>query len=105
MVSKDFLSRKLQIDAQLLIHVIVMLGTVATLYAGVAAVLINRMTIGMLYAFFALRGSFFLMADTLTINLMHLTVPGSHVRRLEDGIQADPEIASGAKAIRKTIRK
>ncbi len=103
--SRDFLSRKLQIDAQLLIHVVVMIGTVATLYAGVAAVLTNRMTIGMLYAFFALRGSFFLMADTLTVNLMHLTVIGSHVRRLEDVIQADPEVSSGATAIRKTIRK
>ncbi len=103
--SRDFLSRKLQIDAQLLIHIVVMLGTVSTLYAGVAAVLTNKMTIGMLYAFFSLRGTFFLMADTLTVNLMHLTVIGSHVRRLEDVIQADPEIASGAKAIRKTIRK
>lgn len=103
--SRDFLSRKLQIDAQLLIHIVVMGGTVATLYAGVAAVLTNKMTIGMLYAFFALRGTFFLMADTLTVNLMHLTVIGSHVRRLEDVIQADAEIASGATAIRKTIRK
>lgn len=103
--SRDFLSRKLQIDAQLLIHIVVMAGTVATLYAGVAAVLTNKMTIGMLYAFFALRGTFFLMADTLTVNLMHLTVIGSHVRRLEDVIQADPEMASGATAIRKTIRK
>lgn len=103
--SRDFMSRKLQIDAQLLIHIVVMVGTVATLYAGVAAVLTNKMTIGMLYAFFALRGSFFLMADTLMVNLMHLTVIGSHVRRLEDVIQADPETASGAKAIRKSIRK
>lgn len=103
--SRDFLSRKLQIDAQLLIHIVVMLGTVSTLYAGVAAVLTNKMTIGMLYAFFSLRGTFFLMADTLTVNLMHLTVIGSHVRRLEDVIQANPEIASGATAIRKTIRK
>jgi ATP-binding cassette subfamily B protein RaxB len=103
--SRDFLSRKLQVDAQLLIHIVVTVGTVATLYAGVAAVLTNKMTIGMLYAFFALRGSFFLMADTLTTNLMHLTVIGSHVRRLEDVIQAEPELASGAKAIRKSIRK
>lgn len=103
--SRDFLSRKLQVDAQLLIHIVVALGTVVTLYAGVAAVLTNKMTIGMLYAFFALRSTFFLMADTLTTNLMHLTVIGSHVRRLDDVIRAEPEMASGAKAIRKTIRK
>lgn len=102
---RDFIARRIQIDTQLVVHVIVVFGTVATLYAGVAAVLLNQMTIGMLYAFFALRSSFFTMVDTLTTNLMHLTVIKSHVHRLEDVIQNTPEAPAKAAVIRKWIRK
>ncbi|WP_407051810.1 peptidase domain-containing ABC transporter [Methyloraptor flagellatus] len=103
--ARDFVSRRLQIDTQLAVHLVVVLGTVATLYAGVASVLLNEMTIGMLYAFFALRGTFFTMVDTLTTNLMHLTVIKSHVRRLEDVIQTEPEVNAKAVVIRKAIRR
>lgn len=102
---RDFISRRLQIDNHLIIGIVVILGTVATLYAGVGAVLKNEMTIGMLYAFFALRTSFFQMADTLTENLMHLTVISSHVRRLEDVIQNTPESSARSTVIRKGIRR
>lgn len=102
---RDFVSRRLQIDTQLVVHCIVIFGTVATLYAGIGAVLQNKMTIGMLYAFFALRSSFFAMADTLTNNLMHLTVISSHVKRLEDVIQYAPETTAKASMIRKAIRR
>ncbi|GJE19358.1 peptidase domain-containing ABC transporter [Methylobacterium marchantiae] len=102
---RDFISRRLQIDTQLWVHMIVILGTVGTLYAGVGAVLLNQMTIGMLYAFFALRGTFFVMIDTLTTNLMHLTVIKSHVRRLEDVIQNEPEASAKSAVIRKAIRR
>jgi ATP-binding cassette subfamily B protein RaxB len=103
--ARDFVSRRLQIDTQLFVHLVVIVGSVVTLYAGIAAVLTNQMTIGMLYAFFALRNTFFMMVDTLTTNLMHLTVIKSHVRRLEDVIQNTPEVSSKAAVIRKTIRK
>jgi len=102
---RDFISRRIQVDTQMTVHMVVILGTVATLYMGVAAVLLNQMTIGMLYAFFALRASFFAMVDTLTINLMHLTVIRSHVRRLEDVIQNEPEVTARAVTIRKAIRR
>lgn len=102
---RDFVSRRLQIDTQCVVHTVVIFGTVATLYAGVGAVLQNKMTIGMLYAFFALRGSFFQMADSLTTNLMHLTVISSHLRRLEDVIQNIPETSARSAVIRKAIRR
>lgn len=102
---RDFVSRRVQIDTQLAVHLLVVLGTIVTLYAGVAAVLQSQMTIGMLYAFFALRSSFFQMADTFTTNLMHLTVISSHVRRLEDVIQHQPEVPAKAAVIRKAIRR
>ena len=102
---RDFISRRLQVDTQLAVHMVVIVGTVATLYAGVTAVLLNQMTIGMLYAFFALRGAFFAMVDTLTTNLMHLTVIKSHVRRLEDVIQNEPEASAKSTVIRKAIRR
>jgi ATP-binding cassette, subfamily B, bacterial CvaB/MchF/RaxB len=103
--SQDFMARKVQIDAQLWVHSAVVLGTIATLYAGVAAVLTSDMTIGMLYAFFALRSAFFMTADTLTTNLMHLTVIGAHVRRLEDVIQQTPEAKAKTGIIKKAIRR
>nr|WP_289852099.1 cysteine peptidase family C39 domain-containing protein [Rhizobium sp. SSA_523] len=102
---RDFVSRRLQIDTQLMVHLLVVLGTVVTLYFGVAAVLQSKMTIGMLYAFFALRGTFFQMADALTTNLMHLTVISSHIRRLEDVIQNPPEVNRRTATIRKAIRR
>lgn len=103
--SRDFHSRRLQVDNQVLVHGIVIIGTVATLYAGVAKVLVSEMTIGMLYAFFALRSSFFAMADTLMSNLMQLTVISSHVRRLEDIIQNEPESSGKHTVIRRGIRR
>jgi ATP-binding cassette subfamily B protein RaxB len=103
--SRDFHSRRLQVDNQFLVHGIVVIGTVATLYAGVAKVLVSEMTIGMLYAFFALRSSFFAMADTLMSNLMQLTVISSHVRRLEDIIQNEPESSGKHTIIRRGIRR
>lgn len=101
---RDFLAHKVQIEAQLAVHLIVVIGTVLTLYLGVVGVIRNDLTIGMLYAFFALRTAFFDTADTLMTNLMQLSIVGAHVRRLEDMIQEPPESPARSATILRTIR-
>ncbi len=101
---QNFLVHRTELSAQFCIHVVVVLGTVLTLYMGVGAVILNEMSIGMLYAFFALRGSFFDKMDTLTTNLMHLSIMGAHLKRLEDIVAEKPEATLRSTAIVKRIR-
>jgi ATP-binding cassette subfamily B protein RaxB len=63
-----FRTRKLTIDTDLLLHVIFTFGTVATLYIGVTDVMKSVASIGILYAFFALRNSFFANMNSLILN-------------------------------------
>ena len=101
---QNFMVHRTELSAQFFIHIIVVLGTVLTLYMGVGAVILNEMSIGMLYAFFALRGSFFEKMDTLTTNLMHLSILGAHLKRLEDIVAEKPEASIRSTAIVKRIR-
>jgi ATP-binding cassette, subfamily B, bacterial CvaB/MchF/RaxB len=104
----DFRSRKLTIDTDLLLHVVFMVGTVATLYIGVTDVMKSTISIGILYAFFALRSSFFANMNSLILNLLQVSIMRAHFDRLDDVLDEVPETNAGRigidRAIRQTIR-
>jgi ATP-binding cassette subfamily B protein RaxB len=101
----SYRSKKLSIDADLLLHLIFMLGTVATLYMGVTDVMKSILSVGVLYAFFALRTSFFNSMNTLIMSLLQLSVMRVHFGRLDDVLDETPEPASGGVHIARVIRR
>ncbi len=104
----DFRARKAGVDAELFMHLVIAASTVTTLYMGVTGVIGNALTIGTLYAFFALRGDFFERVNLLTTNLLHLSAMRVHFQRLDDVIAQVPEAGltdtSFHRALRKEVR-
>jgi len=103
-----FRSEKLTIDTDLLLHVIFMVGTVTTLYIGVTDVMKSTTSIGILYAFFALRGSFFMNMNSLILNLLQVSIMKAHFDRLDDVLDEPLETRIGRlgtdRVIRNTLR-
>lgn len=99
-----FRTRKLTIDTDLLLHVIFTFGTVATLYIGVTDVMKSVASIGILYAFFALRNSFFANMNSLILNLLQLSIMRAHLERLDDVLDEIPEQSEGRIGIDRAIR-
>ena len=103
-----FRSRKLTIDTDLVLHVIFMFGTVTTLYIGVTDVMKSTTSIGILYAFFALRSSFFGSMNSVILNLLQVSIMKAHFARLDDVLDEKPEITNGRlgtdRAIRHTLK-
>jgi ATP-binding cassette subfamily B protein RaxB len=100
-----FRTKKLTIDTDLLLHVIFTFGTVATLYIGVTDVMKSTASIGVLYAFFALRSSFFTNMNSLILNLLQLSIMRAHFERLDDVLDEDPEQSDGRIGIDRAIRR
>lgn len=101
----DFKSKRVERSADLVLRIVVALGTVGTLYYGVASVMQSTMSVGMLYAFFALRGAFFEKVDMLTRQLMTLSILSAHFSRINDIIDQKPEQEAGVGAIDRQIRR
>jgi ATP-binding cassette subfamily B protein RaxB len=104
-----FRARKLTIDTDLLLHVVFMVGTVSTLYIGVTDVMKSVTSIGILYAFFALRNSFFANMNSLILNLLQVSIMRAHFERLDDVLDEAPETSSDGRvridrSIRRTLR-
>lgn len=104
-VNADFRAKKTEIKVELILRVILAVSTVATLYMGVTAAMQSTLSVGMLYAFFALRQSFFESVNQLTTQLMHLSVMGVHLDRINDIVNQEPEADSAAAAVNRLIRK
>jgi ATP-binding cassette, subfamily B, bacterial CvaB/MchF/RaxB len=100
-----FRSRKLTIDTDLLLHVVFMIGTVSTLYIGVTDVMKSVTSIGILYAFFALRNSFFTNMNSLILNLLQVSIMRAHFERLDDVLDEVPETNAGRVRIDRAIRR
>ncbi len=81
------------------------MGTVTTLYMGVTDVMKSTLSVGVLYAFFALRGSFFTVMNTLIMSLLQLSVMRAHFGRLDDVLNEAPEPASEGVHIARSIRR
>ena len=100
-----FRSRKLTIDTDLLLHVVFMIGTVSTLYIGVTDVMKSVTSIGILYAFFALRNSFFTNMNSLILNLLQVSIMRAHFERLDDVLDEIPETNAGRVRIDRAVRR
>lgn len=104
----DFRAKKAGLDAEFLMHAVIAVSTVTTLYLGITGVIKNTLTIGTLYAFIALRTDFFDRVNHLTSSLLQLAALKVHVARLDDVIGQAPEEglheATFHRAIRKEIR-
>jgi ATP-binding cassette subfamily B protein RaxB len=103
--NRGFVAKKLAIDTDFLLHILFMLGTVATLYIGVTDVMKSVASVGTLYAFFALRSSFFNNMNALILNLLQLSIMRVHFERLDDVLDAEPEPAGNRVAIDREIRR
>lgn len=101
----DFRARKAGIDAELMMHVVIAASTVTTLYMGITGVISNLLTIGTLYAFFALRSDFFERVNHLTTNLLHLSAMRVHFQRLDDVIGQEQEAGLHETSFHRQIRK
>lgn len=98
-------ARKLSIDTDLMLHLVFMAGTVATLYLGVGAVLQSSLSIGVLYAFFALRGTFFTSMNSLILMLLQLSMMRVHLQRLDEIVSEENEEARGDNYVARGIRR
>ncbi|MET7243677.1 peptidase domain-containing ABC transporter [Methylobacterium sp. EM32] len=101
----DFRAKKAGLDAEFLMHVVIAISTVATLYLGITGVIKNTLTIGTLYAFIALRTDFFDRVNHLTSSLLQLAALKVHVARLEDVIGQAPEEGLHEAMVHRAIRK
>ena len=101
----DYRTKKVSIDTDFALHLVFMLGTVATLYLGVTGVMQSKVSVGILYAFFALRTSFFTNINALVMNLMQLSVMKAHFARLDDVISQIPEKDLQGSGVDRAIRR
>lgn len=101
----DFRARKAGLDAELMMHVVIAVSTVTTLYMGITGVLSNALTIGTLYAFFSLRTDFFDRVNLLTHSLMQLSALRVHLQRLDDVIGQAPESGIDESKFQRLLRK
>ncbi len=90
-VNATFRTQITEANIVLLVDVVTGIGTAVTLYLGVAAVLKQQLTVGMLYAFFTYRELFFDKIDNLVSRMTQLSMLGNNMTRLHDFLEIDPE--------------
>lgn len=90
-VNAGFRIKIAQADALLLVEILTAIGMAVTLYFGVAAVIAQKMTVGMLYAFFTYRTLFFDRIDTLVTAMTEVSLLGANMNRLSDFLEEEPE--------------
>lgn len=104
-INSDYRAKKTEITVELILHIIVAISTVVTLYIGIVSVMKAEMSVGMLYAFFALRQTFFERVNELTTQLMHLSVMGVHLQRINDIVDQKPEPQMLGSTVNRSINK
>ncbi|MDH4744020.1 peptidase domain-containing ABC transporter [Sphingomonas sp. CBMAI 2297] len=90
-VNASFRIQITEANAVLLVELVTALGMAVTLYYGVAAVLLQQMTVGMLYAFFTYRTIFFDRIDNLVTTMTEVSLLGANMTRLSDFLEEEPE--------------
>lgn len=101
-VNATFRIQMTEANAVLLVDVVTGVGTAATLYLGVAAVLEQRLTVGMLYAFFTYRTLFFDRIDNLVTTMTEVSLLGANMARLSDFLEVEPE--TGTRVAQRQLR-
>lgn len=102
-VNATFRIQMTEATAVLAVEVVTAVGTAATLYLGVGAVLQQKMTVGMLYAFFTYRTLFFGRIDQLVTTMTEISMLSANMTRLSDFLEMPPEPTSTA--IERQIRR
>ena len=82
----------IEADASLAVEIATALGTAATLYLGVIAVIEQTATVGVLYAFYTYRGIFFDKIDKLVTYSQEIAMLGVNMNQLNDFLEQDPEV-------------
>jgi ATP-binding cassette subfamily B protein RaxB len=90
-VNAGFRIQLTEANAVLLVEIVTALGMAVTLYYGVAAVVAQQMTVGMLYAFFTFRTMFFAKIDNLVTTMTEVSMLGANMARLADFLEQEPE--------------
>lgn len=90
-VNASFHMQLTEASAVLLVEIVTGIGTAATLYLGVSAVLQAQLTVGMLYAFFTYRTMFFDRVDNLVTTMTQISMLGANMARLSDFLEIEPE--------------
>jgi ATP-binding cassette subfamily B protein RaxB len=103
--NKSYASKKLSIDTDLLLHLIFMIGTVVTLYMGVSDTMKSTISLGVLYAFFTLRNSFFFNMNAMILSLLNLSIMRVHFNRLDDILSEKTETHTTGATIARPIRR
>jgi ATP-binding cassette subfamily B protein RaxB len=93
-VNATFRIQMTEAHAVLLVDIVTGIGMAATLYLGVAAVLAQQLTVGMLYAFFTYRTIFFGRIDSLVTTMTEVSMLGANMSRLSDFLEVEPESTS-----------
>lgn len=105
-VNATFRIQMTEANALLAVEIVTAIGTALTLYLGIAAVLRQEMTVGMLYAFFTYRTLFFGRIDNLVSTMTEVSMLGANMGRLADFIELEPEAATAVveRQIRTSVR-
>lgn len=90
-VNATFKIQMTEANAVLLVEIVTAIGTALTLYLGIAAVLKQELTVGMLYAFFTYRTLFFGRIDNLVTTMTEISMLGANMGRLADFLEMEPE--------------
>ncbi|WP_420606332.1 peptidase domain-containing ABC transporter [Novosphingopyxis sp.] len=93
-VNASFRIQMTEAHASLMVEVVTAIGMAATLYLGVAAVLAQELTVGMLYAFFTYRSIFFDRIDSSVTTMTQVSMLGANMGRLTDFLEVDTEPSS-----------
>ncbi len=104
-VNADYLAKRSEYGVDYLLHVLFAVSTVTTLYVGITGVMQSTLSIGMLYAFFFLRQSFFERVEHATRELIHLSLTGVHLARMDDIIFEEAEGQESGQPMRRFIRR
>ena len=91
-LNAEFKVGNLEANLSLALHIMVGVGTSATMYLGVAAVMANKLTVGMLYAFFTFRTLFFERLDSVVTSTVQLSMLPANMARLRDFAEQKVEV-------------
>lgn len=83
-LNAEFRLGRIETNIAFLVNAIIATGVGVTLYFGVAAVMANELTIGMLYAFFTFRSLFFERLESVVSSTIQVSMLSANMARLQD---------------------
>lgn len=90
-VNAEFNAGKLEANVAVAVDILTAAGTAVTLYLGIGAVIGQRISVGMLFAFFTYRSLFFEHIDKLITGSTEVAMLGINMNRLRDFLESPLE--------------